>query len=119
MTGERPIADTHAFACCVCCHCADSASTIISSGDLQSFSETASVGLHDDAVLTELKKLAKDLAAIRRQMDSRFQESKSSEEWKLISSIIDRLIFGLYIVFICVSVVIILIVGYCSRYSSL
>lgn len=77
------------------------------------------MGPHDDAVLCELRKLAKDLSAIRLQMDSHFQESKSSQEWKMISAVIDRLVFGLYIVFICVSFTTILIVWHFNQYSSL
>ncbi|XP_003974288.2 5-hydroxytryptamine receptor 3C-like [Takifugu rubripes] len=96
------------------------APTVICSRDLQSLStEPPSVIPHDDAILTELKKLAKDLSAIRLQLDSHFQESKSSQEWKMISAVIDRLIFGLYIVFICISVTIILVIWHFSRYSSL
>lgn len=78
-----------------------------------------SVRPHDDTILTELKKLAKDLSAIRLQVESHFQESKSLQEWKMISTIIDRLIFGLYIIFICVSITTILIIWHFSRYSSL
>lgn len=78
-----------------------------------------SVRPHDNTMLTELKKLAKDLSAIRLQMDSHFQENKSSQEWKMISAVIDRLIFGLYIIFICVSVTTILIIWHFSHYSSL
>lgn len=100
-------------------HHAD-APTVICSRDLQSLStEPPSVIPHDDAILTELKKLAKDLSAIRLQLDSHFQESKSSQEWKMISAVIDRLIFGLYIIFICVSVTIILLIWHFSRYSTL
>lgn len=97
---------------------ADPAPTTISSRGLQSLSEP-SAGSHDDAFLAELRNLAKDLSAIRLQMDAHFQESKSSQEWKMISAVIDRLIFGLYIIFICVSVTTILIIWHFSQYSSL
>uniref|UniRef100_A0A3Q3A6W7 Neurotransmitter-gated ion-channel ligand-binding domain-containing protein n=1 Tax=Kryptolebias marmoratus TaxID=37003 RepID=A0A3Q3A6W7_KRYMA len=56
-----------------------------------------------DPALEELKKLSRDLTAVRLQMDKYFQSSKSSEEWQMIGLVIDRLLFGLYIVFILVS----------------
>ncbi|XP_061594964.1 5-hydroxytryptamine receptor 3A-like [Cololabis saira] len=51
----------------------------------------------------ELRKLSRDLTAIRLQVDKYFQGSKTSEEWQMIGTVVDRLLFGLYIVFIVVS----------------
>lgn len=98
---------------------ADLAPTVISSSDLQGLSEAPSVEPPNNSILTEVKKLAKDLSAIRLQMDNHYQESKFSQDWKMISAVIDRLVFGLYIIFICVSVTTILIIWHQSYYSSL
>ncbi|XP_037554149.1 5-hydroxytryptamine receptor 3A-like [Nematolebias whitei] len=56
-----------------------------------------------ELTLDELKQLSRDLQAIRLQMDKYFQSSKDSEEWEMIGIIIDRFLFGLYILFIVVS----------------
>uniref|UniRef100_A0A3Q1ENL6 Neurotransmitter-gated ion-channel ligand-binding domain-containing protein n=1 Tax=Acanthochromis polyacanthus TaxID=80966 RepID=A0A3Q1ENL6_9TELE len=56
-----------------------------------------------DPTLDELRRLSRDLAAIRQQMDSHFQGTKASQEWQMIGTVVDRLLFGLYIVFIVVS----------------
>lgn len=119
LTCVGGVPGSHLFPSCVAVVCADPTPTIISSKDLQSISELPSVRPQDDSLLSELKKLAKDLAAIRLQMDSHFHESKSSQEWKMISAVIDRLVFGLYIVFICVSTITILIIWHSSQDSSL
>lgn len=59
--------------------------------------------LPSEPALDELQKLSRDLTAIRLQVDKYFQSSKTSEEWQLIGMVIDRLLFGLYILFILVS----------------
>lgn len=56
-----------------------------------------------EPALDELRKLSRDLMAIRVQVDKHFQGSKTSQEWEMIGVVIDRLLFGLYIVFIIVS----------------
>ncbi|XP_069009623.1 uncharacterized protein [Embiotoca jacksoni] len=56
-----------------------------------------------EPALDELRKLSRDLAAIRAEMDKYFQGSKTSDEWLMIGIVVDRLLFGLYIVFIVVS----------------
>uniref|UniRef100_A0A3P9MGC4 5-hydroxytryptamine (serotonin) receptor 3A n=1 Tax=Oryzias latipes TaxID=8090 RepID=A0A3P9MGC4_ORYLA len=58
-----------------------------------------------DPTLDELRKLSRDLTAIRLQMDKYFQGSRASQEWQMIGIVIDRLLFGLYIVFILASFV--------------
>uniref|UniRef100_A0A8C7WPB8 Neurotransmitter-gated ion-channel transmembrane domain-containing protein n=1 Tax=Oryzias sinensis TaxID=183150 RepID=A0A8C7WPB8_9TELE len=58
-----------------------------------------------DPTLDELRKLSRDLTAIRVQMDKYFQGSRASQEWQMIGIVIDRLLFGLYIVFILASFV--------------
>uniref|UniRef100_UPI0037E8C89A 5-hydroxytryptamine receptor 3A-like n=1 Tax=Semicossyphus pulcher TaxID=241346 RepID=UPI0037E8C89A len=73
---------------------------IISAKDLQ--------GIYEDKpppepALDELRKLSRDLAAIRMQIDKHFQGSKDSQEWLMIGMVIDRLLFCLYIVFISAS----------------
>ncbi|XP_039984754.1 5-hydroxytryptamine receptor 3A-like [Xiphias gladius] len=52
--------------------------------------------------LVELRKLSRDLMAIRLQMDKQCRGSSTSQEWQMIGLVIDRLLFGLYIVFIFV-----------------
>uniref|UniRef100_A0A3B3YUU9 Neurotransmitter-gated ion-channel ligand-binding domain-containing protein n=1 Tax=Poecilia mexicana TaxID=48701 RepID=A0A3B3YUU9_9TELE len=56
-----------------------------------------------EPALEELKKLTRDLTAIRLQVDKHFQGSKTAEEWQMIGIVIDRLLFYLYIVFIIAS----------------
>ncbi|XP_050933208.1 LOW QUALITY PROTEIN: 5-hydroxytryptamine receptor 3A-like [Lates calcarifer] len=53
--------------------------------------------------LDELRKLSRDLTAIRIQIDKHFQGSKSAQEWQMIGIVIDRLLFSLYIIFISAS----------------
>uniref|UniRef100_A0A667X3W1 Neurotransmitter-gated ion-channel transmembrane domain-containing protein n=1 Tax=Myripristis murdjan TaxID=586833 RepID=A0A667X3W1_9TELE len=56
-----------------------------------------------EPALDELRKLSKDVLAIRLQMDKHFQGSESSREWQMVGVVIDRLLFGIYIVFITMS----------------
>lgn len=56
-----------------------------------------------DLALGELRKLSRDLMSIRLQIDQHCQGTKSSREWQMIGMVIDRLLFGLYIIFISVS----------------
>lgn len=53
--------------------------------------------------LEELRKMRRELMAIRLHVDKHFQESHISQEWQMIGSVIDRLLFGVYIVFISAS----------------
>uniref|UniRef100_A0A3Q2TZX1 5-hydroxytryptamine (serotonin) receptor 3A n=1 Tax=Fundulus heteroclitus TaxID=8078 RepID=A0A3Q2TZX1_FUNHE len=53
--------------------------------------------------LEELRKLSRDLTAIRLQVDKHFQGSNTAEEWQMIGAVIDRLLFCLYILFIAAS----------------
>lgn len=53
-----------------------------------------------DSVLDELRTLSKNVRAIRLQMDQQRQESNTSQDWQMIAIVIDRLLFGLYIVII-------------------
>uniref|UniRef100_A0A3Q4I384 Neurotransmitter-gated ion-channel ligand-binding domain-containing protein n=1 Tax=Neolamprologus brichardi TaxID=32507 RepID=A0A3Q4I384_NEOBR len=59
-------------------------------------------------VLDELRRLSRDLTAIRLQMDKCFQGTKAAQEWEMIGNVINRLLFGLYIVFIVTSFIIIM-----------
>ncbi|XP_070765024.1 5-hydroxytryptamine receptor 3A-like [Enoplosus armatus] len=74
--------------------------SIISSRDLQSVSGDTPVKPPPELALDELRKLSRDLMAIRLQMDKHFQGSKTSQEWETIGKVSDRLLFGLYILFI-------------------
>ncbi|XP_071344147.1 5-hydroxytryptamine receptor 3A-like [Trachinotus anak] len=78
--------------------------SILSSRDLQSISgDTSLEKPPPELALDELRKLSRDLMAIRLQMDKHFQGTKTSQEWQMIGMVIDRLLFGLYIIFISVS----------------
>uniref|UniRef100_A0A3P9NLM4 Uncharacterized protein n=1 Tax=Poecilia reticulata TaxID=8081 RepID=A0A3P9NLM4_POERE len=59
--------------------------------------------------LTELKSLSRVLQAIRCEVEQQQEGQQSSEEWNQVGFIIDRLLFGLYIVFISVSFITIII----------
>ncbi|XP_029285458.1 5-hydroxytryptamine receptor 3A-like [Cottoperca gobio] len=84
-------------------------SSIISSRDLQSMSiDTPPVKTPPEPALVELRMLSRDLMAIRLQVDKHFQGSKTSQEWQMIGIVMDRLLFGLYMVFISVSFIIII-----------
>ncbi|XP_040897265.1 5-hydroxytryptamine receptor 3A-like [Toxotes jaculatrix] len=79
---------------------------IISSRDLQIISGDTppeKTPPEPDQALDELRKLSRDLTAIRLEMDKHFQGSKTTQEWQMVGIVIDRLLFGLYIIFISVS----------------
>uniref|UniRef100_A0A3B3UTM9 5-hydroxytryptamine receptor 3C-like n=1 Tax=Poecilia latipinna TaxID=48699 RepID=A0A3B3UTM9_9TELE len=59
--------------------------------------------------LTELKSLSRVLQAVRCEIEQQQKGQQSSEEWIQVGFIIDRLLFGLYIVFISVSFITIII----------
>ncbi|XP_061681192.1 5-hydroxytryptamine receptor 3A-like [Syngnathoides biaculeatus] len=54
-------------------------------------------------LLDELRKLSKDLIAIRLHMDNHFKGTKTSQEWYMIGIVVDRLLFAIYIIFILAS----------------
>ncbi|CAL8272279.1 unnamed protein product [Arctogadus glacialis] len=57
----------------------------------------------EDTTPGELRKLGRDLRAIRLQVDQQLSGDQKSEEWIQVASIIDRFLFGLYTLFISVS----------------
>ena len=57
----------------------------------------------EDKALEELRRLGKDLQAIRLQVDQQLTGNQSSEEWVQVGLIIDRLLFIFYIIYISVS----------------
>lgn len=59
--------------------------------------------LLEHKALEELKWLGKDLQTIRLHVDQQLTVSQSSEDWMQMGFIIDRLLLGLYILFITVS----------------
>ncbi|XP_039888111.1 5-hydroxytryptamine receptor 3A-like isoform X2 [Simochromis diagramma] len=73
--------------------------------DHQSISDvTLSASLDSpEPVLEQLRMLGRELTAIRVQMDKYCQGTKATQEWEMIGTVIDRLLFGLYIIFIFVS----------------
>ncbi|XP_033477905.1 5-hydroxytryptamine receptor 3A-like [Epinephelus lanceolatus] len=64
----------------------------------------------EDSAVQELRILGRDLQAIRLQVEKQLVRSHSSEEWIQVGFIIDRLLFGLYILFISVSFITIIII---------
>uniref|UniRef100_A0A3Q1EPQ6 Uncharacterized protein n=1 Tax=Acanthochromis polyacanthus TaxID=80966 RepID=A0A3Q1EPQ6_9TELE len=66
--------------------------------------------LCEDEALQELKNLSSDLQAVRLQVEQQLNGSPSSEEWIQVGSVIDRLLFILYILFITVSFITIIII---------
>ncbi|CAK6958168.1 -hydroxytryptamine receptor 3A-like [Scomber scombrus] len=69
-------------------------------------------------VLDELKTLSRNLLSIRVQVDKHFQGSETSQEWYMVGIIIDRLLFGLYLIFIIISFVTILCIWTLSNFST-
>ncbi|KAM9383996.1 5-hydroxytryptamine receptor 3A-like [Pholidichthys leucotaenia] len=63
-----------------------------------------------EPALEELRSLRRDLAAIRLHIDKDFQRTSTFEEWQMIGRVLDRLLFGLYIVFIFASFLTIIII---------
>uniref|UniRef100_A0A8D2ZGQ4 Neurotransmitter-gated ion-channel transmembrane domain-containing protein n=1 Tax=Scophthalmus maximus TaxID=52904 RepID=A0A8D2ZGQ4_SCOMX len=64
----------------------------------------------EDKAVQELRSLGRDLRALRHQAEQHLGRSQSAEEWIQVGVIIDRLLFGLYILFISVSFITIIIV---------
>ncbi|XP_042369567.1 5-hydroxytryptamine receptor 3A-like [Plectropomus leopardus] len=66
--------------------------------------------LDGSKAVQELKSLGKELKVIRLQVKQQLDGSQSSEEWIQVGFIIDRLFFGLYILFISVSFITIIVI---------
>ncbi|XP_028443533.1 5-hydroxytryptamine receptor 3E-like [Perca flavescens] len=66
--------------------------------------------LDEDKALQELRSLGRELQVIRLQVEQQLSKSQSPEEWIQVGFIIDRLLFGLYILFISVSFFTIIII---------
>lgn len=64
----------------------------------------------DGKAVQELRSLGRDLKAIRLQVEKKLDDSQSSEEWMQVGFIIDRLLFGLYLLFISISFITIMII---------
>ncbi|XP_039667475.1 uncharacterized protein LOC120565634 [Perca fluviatilis] len=67
----------------------------------------------ENKALQELRSLGRDLQAVRLQVEQQLGGSQSSEEWIQVGFIIDRLLFGLYVLFISVSFFTIIIIWCC------
>lgn len=87
------------------------ASNVVSVKALQSISgDVASVKTTQESVLEELRDLSRDLRAIRRQMDNHLQIGRKSQDWQMIGMVIDRLLFGLYIIFMLITFITIIFI---------
>uniref|UniRef100_A0A8C2AE82 5-hydroxytryptamine receptor 3A n=1 Tax=Cyprinus carpio TaxID=7962 RepID=A0A8C2AE82_CYPCA len=53
--------------------------------------------------LDEMKKMSKDLLAIRHQVEEHFNNDNRTDEWIMFAQVIDRVLFIMYIIFIIVS----------------
>uniref|UniRef100_A0A8C3G5G0 5-hydroxytryptamine receptor 3A-like n=1 Tax=Cyclopterus lumpus TaxID=8103 RepID=A0A8C3G5G0_CYCLU len=58
-----------------------------------------------EPALDELRNLSRDLLAIRLQIDKHFEEFNALKEWRLVSNVLNRLLFGAYVVFNVVSLI--------------
>ncbi|XP_041791270.1 5-hydroxytryptamine receptor 3A-like [Chelmon rostratus] len=59
--------------------------------------------LDNAKALQELRSLGKDVQALQLEVERQLDGSQGSEEWIQVGFIIDRLLFGLYILFVSVS----------------
>lgn len=64
----------------------------------------------EGGALRELRSLGRILQAIQVQVEQKLGNTQSAEEWMQVGFIIDRLLFGLYVIFITVSFFTIIIV---------
>ena len=71
----------------------------------------------EDKTLEELRRLGKDLQAIRLQVDQQLTGNQSEEEWLQVGFIIDRLLFIFYLIFIAVSFITIIAI-WASHYAA-
>ncbi|XP_051766854.1 5-hydroxytryptamine receptor 3A-like isoform X1 [Ctenopharyngodon idella] len=60
--------------------------------------------------LQELRKISHELLSIREQVNQYFNTDESADEWVNLGQVIDRLLFGLYLIFLSVSFVTIVVV---------
>ncbi|XP_051550749.1 5-hydroxytryptamine receptor 3C-like [Myxocyprinus asiaticus] len=59
--------------------------------------------LKKSASLQELRKISQELLYIRQQVAKHFQTDQSEDEWVHFGQVIDRLLFGIYVLFLSVS----------------
>lgn len=64
----------------------------------------------EGGALQELRSLGRDLQAIRLQVEEKLGKTPNAEDWMQVGFIIDRLLFGLYIIFITISFFTIIII---------
>ncbi|XP_056116810.1 5-hydroxytryptamine receptor 3E-like [Rhinichthys klamathensis goyatoka] len=53
--------------------------------------------------LQELRKISHELLSIRQQVDKHFKTDENVDEWVHLGEVIDRFLFGMYIIFLSVS----------------
>lgn len=56
-----------------------------------------------EPALEELRRMGRELLAIRLHLEKQSQNSQHSEDWNKIANVIDRLLFLIYLLFITVS----------------
>lgn len=67
-----------------------------------------------DPVHAEMKRMSTELTAICGHLEKQLKESRSSQEWKKIVLVMDRLMFYLYLLFCVVSFTTIIVVWHLS-----
>ncbi|XP_051930209.1 5-hydroxytryptamine receptor 3A-like [Hippocampus zosterae] len=72
----------------------------------------------EDRALKELRSLGGDLKVLRLQVEQQLGSTQSSKEWIQVGFIIDRLLFGIYLLFISVSFITIQIIWFKSNGQS-
>uniref|UniRef100_A0A7N8YJJ9 5-hydroxytryptamine (serotonin) receptor 3A n=1 Tax=Mastacembelus armatus TaxID=205130 RepID=A0A7N8YJJ9_9TELE len=89
----------------------DLQNTIIQTPVVQDDSEvTEEKGpLDEDKTLEELQNIGRNLKLFRIHVEQQLGENQSTREWVQVGLVIDRLLFGLYVVFISVSFITIII----------
>ncbi|XP_019731022.1 5-hydroxytryptamine receptor 3C-like [Hippocampus comes] len=69
----------------------------------------------EDRALQELRSLGGDLKVLRLQVEQQLGSTQSSKEWIQVGFIIDRVLFGIYLLFISVSFITIKIIWFKSN----
>lgn len=57
----------------------------------------------EGAIIQELRSLGRAVQAILVQVEQKLDNSQSPDEWMQVALIIDRLLFGIYLIFLTVS----------------
>uniref|UniRef100_A0A673XXX3 Neurotransmitter-gated ion-channel transmembrane domain-containing protein n=1 Tax=Salmo trutta TaxID=8032 RepID=A0A673XXX3_SALTR len=84
--------------------------------DFQAISRTLSCPTQSDPALAELRNLGNDLHSIRLHVAQHVDGNQISQDWMQVGYILDRLLFGVYCIFITFSFIVILSI-WCNSYN--